>query len=110
VIQPDGKILVGGYGPDPDASSDITLVRYLSSIDVADAFDVLASSFEMLSPSQPALRNLLKQAARHVDREQWRPAIQKLSILQKRVRQEVDMKGCQAFNFQFSFSSLVGRN
>jgi len=67
VIQPDGNILVGGYGPDADAdTTDIALVRYLSSIDVAGAFDVLASSFEMLSPSQPALHNLLKQAARHV--------------------------------------------
>jgi len=87
VIQPDGKILVGGYGPDEEAdATDATLVRYLSSFDVREALQLLLNSFETLSPPFPNLANLAESAERQIDRGHRRAAFNVLTALRKQVR------------------------
>lgn len=87
MIQPDGKILVAGHGPDSSVDSwDIGLVRYLCSIDPDTALRVLTSSFETIFPRLNAVTRLIEHVDRHLHRETRRPAASALLTLERRVR------------------------
>ncbi len=86
LMQPDGRILVSGHGPDLGADAwDMALARYLSSVDRAGALAVLRASLETIEAPHEDLLNLLENAAIHMDRQQWRPAQNTLSALEQHV-------------------------
>ncbi len=87
VIQPDGRIVVAGHGPDQSVDSwDIGLVRYLCSIDADAALATLRSSFDTFFPDVDSLTRFVEHADRHLDRERRRPVLSSLSILERRIR------------------------
>ncbi len=87
VVQPDGKIVVAGHGPDWSVDSwDIGLARYLCSIDPEAALAALRSSFDTLFPDFNSVARLNDHTDRRLDRERRRPVMSSLSILERRIR------------------------